>query len=249
MKAAILTDLTRCRGCQACALACRESNGLPASAEATRLDEGTWTFVEKVRGLNVRRQCMHCEDPACASVCPVGALHKTEAGPVVYDAAKCMGCRYCMLGCPFGVPTFEWNSPAPRVRKCLMCYETRLMVGRQPACTEACPAGATIFGDRDELVAEARRRIEAEPGRYVDRIYGLQEAGGTSVLYLSPVPFEELGFRNVRTDPYSKLTWEVLSKLPTIVSVGGVMMFGIYWIVNRRQEVADAEASSSAREE
>lgn len=241
MVPAILNDLTQCIGCEACALACKEVNGLPDRDRRDTLSADTWTAVEHRNGLHIRRMCMHCLEPACASVCPVAALHKTPEGPVVYDADRCIGCRYCMVGCPFGVPKYEWGKPVPKVRKCVMCFEARLKDGRQPACTEACPTGATIFGDRDELVREARRRIEAEPDRYVPRIYGLEEAGGTSVLYLSPVPFEELGFAtSLRNEPYPGLTWDILSKLPNVVSVGGVLLAGIWWITGRRETLAKA---------
>jgi formate dehydrogenase iron-sulfur subunit len=246
MNAAILTDLTKCIGCEACVLACKEANGLPREAPAPRLSHDALTVVETRGGVNVRRQCMHCLDPACVSVCPVSALRKTEMGPVTYDASRCLGCRYCMIACPFGVPAYEWHSPAPRVRKCTLCYDSRVKHGKQPACTEACPTGATIYGDRDALIAEAKRRIEAEPSRYVDRIYGLAEAGGTSVLYLSPVPFETLDFKNARTDPYPKLTWDVLSKLPNVVGIGGVMLFGVYWIIHRRNELANGHGEATA---
>ncbi len=236
MKPAILTDLTRCIGCEACVWACKEANDLPREDGAAGLSATTWTAIERHGGVNVRRQCMHCLDPACASVCPVKAFHKTPEGPVVYDESRCMGCRYCMIGCPFGVPRYEWTSPLPRVQKCQMCFQKRVSEGRQPACTEACPAGATIFGDREALLAEAHRRIAAEPDRYVDHVYGEHEAGGTSVLYLSAVPFEALGFAtDVSADPYPRLTWEILSQLPKVVSVGGALLFGIWWISGRKE--------------
>lgn len=235
MKVGILTDLTKCAGCEACVWACKEVNGLPTDDRGKALSGTTWTAIDRRAGVNIRRQCMHCEDPACASVCPVAAFQKTPQGPVVYLPERCMGCRYCMLGCPFNVPKYEWDSPLPLVRKCVLCYDKRVKDGKPPACTAACPTGATLFGERDALIREAQRRIEAEPGKYVDHVYGITEAGGTSVIYISGVPFDQLGFRvDVRDDPYPKLTWNILSKLPNVISVWGVGLFGIWWIVNRR---------------
>ena len=169
MKAAILTDTTKCIGCHECESACKKENHL--SSDVPRrwdLDDGlsarNWTsVVEGPAHAIVRKQCRHCLEPACASACPVGALHKTSAGPVIYDDNKCMGCRYCMMACPYGIPRYDWDQAVPYVRKCILCYSSRLSQGRQPACTEACPVKATIFGDRDELLAEAHRRIAGSP--------------------------------------------------------------------------------------
>lgn len=239
-KPAMLIDLTRCIGCEACVWACKESNDLPRETGVAKLSATTWSALERHQGVAVRRQCMHCLEPACASVCPVGALSRSPEGPVVYDAERCIGCRYCMVGCPFGVPKYEWSSNLPTVKKCQFCF-ARQAEGRQPACAEACPTGATLFGDRDELLKEAERRMEAEPGRYVPRIYGQHEAGGTSMLYLSSVPFEELGFKTeLATESYPGMSWEILSKLPNVVSVGGVLLAGIWWITGRRDTLEQA---------
>lgn len=235
MRFGILTDLTRCKGCQACVWACKEINELPREDGGAKLSATTWTTIEKHNGVSVRRHCMHCLDPACVSVCPVAALKKLANGPVVYDETRCIGCRYCMVACPFNMPKYEWQSALPRVRKCIMCFEKRVKEGRQPACTEACPTGATIFGDREGLLRQAQQRIQDQPERYVDRVYGDDEAGGTSVLYLSQLPFDQVGFRvGIQKQSYPRLTWDVLSKLPNVVSVGGVLMLGIWWIVGRR---------------
>ena len=237
----ILTDLTRCIGCGACALACKEINELPKE-EMDGLNATTWTVVEQQNGLNIRRQCMHCLDPTCVSVCPVAALQKTPEGPVIYDEDRCMGCRYCMFACPFQIPKYEWDETIPRVQKCIMCFETRVSKGESPACTQTCPTGATIFGEREALIHEAQHRLTNEPERYVDHIYGLEEAGGTSVIYLSSIFFAELGFPvDVEHKPYPRLTWEVLSKIPNIVSTGGALMLGIWWIANRRDKIARGE--------
>ena len=246
MRMGILTDLTKCIGCQACVWACKEINELPGDS-AKKLSSTTWTSIEQRHGVNIRRQCMHCLDTTCVSVCPVAALEKTKDGPVIYHEDRCMGCRYCVMACPFEIPKYEWGSVLPKVQKCIMCYDKRVALGEQPACTEACPTGATIFGDRDELLDIAKHRIEENPDLYVDHIYGMHEAGGTSVLYLSDVPFEKLGFQSAATDvAYPKLTWQVLSQIPNVVGIGGVLMFGIWWIINRRitlEKVRNGEAT------
>jgi formate dehydrogenase iron-sulfur subunit len=246
---AMLIDLTRCIGCEACVWACKETNGQPRETGVAKLSATTWSALERHQGVAVRRQCMHCLEPACASVCPVGALSKSAAGPVVYDASKCIGCRYCMVGCPFNVPKYEWSSNLPTVKKCLFCFQ-RQAEGLVPACAAACPTGATRFGDREALLQEAARRIAAEPQRYVARIYGQHEAGGTSMLYLSGVPFEELGFNTkLSTESYPGLSWDVLSKLPNVVSVGGVLLAGIWWITGRRDTLEKVRRGEITPEE
>lgn len=244
---AILLDSTRCVGCGACMLACREKNGLPESSEPD-LSATQFTVVRQARGkdgdVNYRRMCMHCQDPACASVCPVGALHKTVTGPVVYNADICLGCRYCIQACPFGVPRYEWTALAPRVRKCLFCAD-RLAQGKINACAEACQFGATVAGDRDELLREARSRLAAEPSKYVQKIYGEHEAGGTSVLMLSPVDFAAFGLpQNLPGEPLPLLTFRVLSKIPPLVGVGAAMLSGLWWLTARKEQVAQAEAGA-----
>ena len=247
MKVGLLIDTTKCIGCRGCTLACKEANGLPLDDGGKGLSATTWTTVEDKGGVHVRRQCMHCEDPACASVCPVGALHKTDEGPVVYDENKCIGCRYCMVACPFGIPRYEWSKAVPRVRKCILCHEQAVKHGKPTACASVCPTGATLFGERPALVKEAERRLQEEPSRYWQAIYGAREAGGTSVMYLAAVDFEKLGFKTtLQSAAYPQLTWSVLSRLPNVVSVAGVGLAGVWWLMNRREEVTAAEAASPA---
>lgn len=239
---ALLFDVTRCVGCHACAKACKESHGFPGTGEETDMDAVTYTVVlDKGNDRYLRRMCMHCADPSCASACPVGAFTKTELGPVVYDSSKCLGCRYCMVACPFSVPRYEWSKVAPTVRKCDGCIE-RQKEGRINACAEACPAEATLAGTREEMLSEARRRIAENPAAYYPQIYGEHEVGGTNVLVLSPVPFEQLGMRvNLGNEPLPDLTWAALAKIPKVVGMGCVGLSAIYWITHRRQEVESAE--------
>ncbi len=246
-KKAMLIDITMCVGCNSCQEACKKKNGL-AEGEEKSLSATAYTALNDYDGVFVRRMCQHCDQPTCASVCPVGAFTKLPEGPVLYDESKCIGCRYCMQACPFQVPRYEWQSTNPRVQKCRFCAD-RIVQGLQPACAEACPTGATKFGNRDDLVREAYERIKAEPGKYVDRVYGLEEVGGTSILYLTSVPFEQLGFKTeLQKSAMPMLTWNALSKIPSVVSVGGVLLYGIWWITNRRTEVQRLQKELAAQE-
>ncbi len=241
---ALLIDITRCVGCGACVAACCEANGLPVEDSAD-LGPYRYTVVRKARTrrgeVYYRRLCMHCLDPACASVCPVGALKKSPEGPVVYNASVCMGCRYCVQACPFEVPRYEWKSRAPKLGKCSFCAE-RLAKGQPTACAEVCPTGATLCGERDALLKEARARIAAEPGKYLPAIYGEREVGGTSVLYISHVPFRTLGLpENLPLEPLPSYTGRALSQIPPLVGSAGIVLAGLWWLTNRKQEVARAE--------
>jgi len=245
MTKAILYDSTQCVGCLQCQEACARQNGLPyddAIAEEQKASDHKFTVVEtSASGAYMRRMCMHCLDPACVSVCPVGALEKTKEGPVVYDEDKCMGCRYCMVACPFGVPKYEWGALLPRVKKCTMCVE-RQEDGLATACATACPTDATLFGEREELLEEARRRVRENPSDYVNHVFGEKEVGGTSVLLLSAVPFTDFGFKeSYPKDRLPDATYRVLSKIPDITGLGFVLLGGIWWITARREAVAHAE--------
>jgi len=245
---ALLIDISRCVGCGECSRACAAANNLPEE-EAHELSATHYTVLQSFNDGQtfVRRMCMHCEQPTCVSACLVGAFTKMDTGAVLYDESKCIGCRYCMQACPFEVPRYEWSSLTPRVQKCRMCYE-RVVAGEKTACADACPAEATMFGDRDELIAEARRRIDENPDQYVNYIYGLKEVGGTSVLYISNVPFEKLGFpMTVPKDPIPELSWRVLSQIPKYSVAAGVVLFGINWITQRRTEVARFEAEEKKK--
>jgi Fe-S-cluster-containing dehydrogenase component len=203
----LLYDSTLCIGCKACVAACKEAGNLPADTAGDRLydrpddlNSHTRNIIKLYRSGNesafVKRQCMHCLDPACVGACMIGALKKREHGIVSWDGTRCVGCRYCEVACPYGIPKFEWTTDEaiynPKIVKCELCRE-RLAVGKEPACTAACPRQAVIFGPRSELLREAKARIAAHPDTYIPRVYGEFQAGGTQVLYLSHVPFDKLG--------------------------------------------------------
>lgn len=244
MAKAILYDSTMCIGCRLCERACAEHHNLPyddATGAEERLSAHKLTAITTHGDRFMRRFCMNCLNPTCVSVCPVGALRKNALGPVTYDQSRCIGCRYCMFACPFQVPTYQWDSRLPVVKKCDMCADL-VAAGLATACAQVCPTGATKFGDRDELIVEARQRIAASPGQYYPRIYGLEEVGGTSMLLLAAVPFEQLGVRaGLPRAPLPLLTWQALSEIPNIVTVTGVLLGGVWWITHRREEVQAAE--------
>ncbi len=213
----MLYDSTLCIGCRACVRRCQEANDLPEAPTAgegmpTDLDCHTKNIIQRIengdRRAFMKRQCMHCVDPSCVSVCMMGALHKEGrakreiAGErvgsdiVLWDKWTCVGCRYCQIACPFNVPKFEWTSAFPHIVKCELCRHRAdpsrdgPLALANPACCEACPRGAVVYGERAQLLAEARGRLKAEPGRYQPRIYGEAEGGGTAVLYLAPAGFD-----------------------------------------------------------
>jgi len=222
-----LVDLTRCIGCRKCEQACNEVNHLPPPVRSfedptvlnklRRPDEKAYTVVNRyfpgtynkqneLVPTYVKIQCMHCQDPACASACIVGALTKAANGSVHYDVSKCIGCRYCMVACPFEIPAYEYHDPVtPRVMKCTFCYERISEQGGLPGCAAICPVEAITFGKRSTLLSLARQRIKENPAKYINQIYGEKEVGGTSWMYISGVPFEKLGFIDVPDTPTPKL--------------------------------------------
>jgi formate dehydrogenase iron-sulfur subunit len=252
MSRAVLVDLVRCMGCRGCQVACKSWNGNPCEdtqcegsyENPPSLSASTWTRVrfnevEEAGNMNwvfAKQQCMHCEHPACVSACPVQALHKLESGPVVYDAERCIGCRYCMVACPFHVPQVDFNDNLPVINKCKFCAD-RVDEGLEPACVKACPTGALTFGDREALLEDGRQRIAARPDKYVNYIYGEHEAGGTSWMYLSPVSFAAIGFPMLDANPVPKLSETVATfGTPTALATVGATLAGVYWITKRRMK-------------
>ncbi len=263
MSKAILIDTTKCIGCRACQVACKSWNDLKGG-KATFSE--TWSnprflssnqytrivFREisrsdgRLEWYFISRRCMHCLDPACVTACPVAALVKLPSGPVVYNDERCIGCRYCMMACPFQIPKFQWESAVPLVRKCTFCADRQAM-GLAPACSTTCPTGTLLFGERAELLTEAHRRLGLEPKKYYPQVYGEKIAGGTSKLYLTPLSFEELGLTQVgfRTDlgdaPQGLRGREWMSNVPLVaVAVGGLAV-GLYYFNHRRAAIEAKE--------
>lgn len=244
----MLYDNTICTGCKACMVACNEANGLPPD---TALSGGLWQMPT---GLNsktkniiecykepdgagfayVKKQCMHCLDPACVTGCPFGALKKNEWGAVTWESSRCIGCRYCEVACPFEVPKFEWDHWNPKIVKCEFCFDQRLKENQQPACTGVCPTGAVIFGKRVDLLAKAKGRITASPDKYFEkRVYGEHEAGGTQVLYLSSVAFEKIGLPKLGSTSLGHYATKVTSVIYKWLS-GPIVVAGILGAIIKR---------------
>jgi formate dehydrogenase iron-sulfur subunit len=247
---AMLYDTTLCIGCRACQNACREWNKTDVEQDASglydaplELSADTWTLIQLYEQGGehsfVKHQCMHCLHPACVSACPVQALQKTAEGPVTYDLNRCVGCRYCMTACPFSVPRFEWDEAIPVIAKCTFCVD-RLAAGDGPNCAEKCPTGALIWGRRGDLLAEAEGRLANSSGKYVNQIYGKDDGGGTSVLYLSHVSFDKLGFPELGTRPIPELN-DRLSPiiLPSLFVGVPLVLAGVRYMATRRQKAEE----------
>jgi formate dehydrogenase iron-sulfur subunit len=253
---AILIDVTKCTGCERCVDACKASHGLGPDIPARKLsDDGLssrrlCSLISLPGRRFAKKQCVHCLKPGCVDACPVGAIRKTSEGPVVYDPGRCMGCRYCMIACPLDIPRYEWEKPLPYMQKCDMCFERIREEGQQPACVEACPEKACLFGDRKRLLREAERRLARNPGVYVQHIYGQEELGGTSVLYISDTPLDALGWpENVGERTMHSYTWPVISKTPLLAATVGGFLIGTYAVIQRRMRLESQRADRENAEE
>lgn len=258
----VLTDLTLCIGCRRCEWACAEQNGLPHGdlkdcddqsvfAHMRRPDPERYTVVNRFDPLpgsdnptEVKVQCMHCERPACVSACIVGALEKDPRGPVTYDSWECIGCRYCMVACPFQIPAYEYHKQlTPKVMKCNLCFERTMTEGRRPACVEMCPPEALVYGKRSELIELAHRRIRENPDRYHDHVYGEHEVGGTSWMMIADRPVDQLGLPVLPDQAPPEIT-ETIQHGIFKGFTGPVMLFGLMSVLmkssgDKRKEKED----------
>ncbi len=251
----ILVDTTRCIGCRRCEKACAEANGLPVPdideltnksvlEKMRRTSDTQYTIINRYdteKGpIYVPKRCMHCNQPGCAAACLVKAMRKRPSGHVTWDA-NCIGCRLCMVSCPFDIPKFEYTKAMPRIQKCNLCYD-RYKKGGIPACVEVCPTQVLVFGTRRQILEEGKRRIAADPDKYVNHIYGEYEVGGTSHLYLSSVPFEQIGFRkDLGTVPYPEYSTGFLFAVPFIFVLWPIAMLGINRATKKDDESGHGE--------
>ncbi len=253
----VIVDLTRCVGCRSCEAACNKEQKLPQPAEPfddysvfdhthhgqkRRTDETRYTVVNKYELPEIdhplfrKIQCNHCNEPACLTSCFVNAYTKTPEGAVIYNPKVCVGCRTCMVACPFYIPAFRYSSAFhARVMKCIFCYDTRLKYGKPPACVEACPQEALTFGKRRELLNLAHHRIRENPGRYVDYVYGEHEVGGTSWMYLSGVDFDKVGMdMHLPKEPILKFVKDFLAIVPMILTIWPALFAGIHLLATKK---------------
>lgn len=248
--ASMLYDSVKCVGCRACQTACKHRSNLPPETDPQGtyemprdLSANTWTLIQLYQGENeasfVKHQCMHCIDPACVSVCPVGALQKLESGPVIYHGERCIGCRYCMAACPFGIPKSQWDKALPLIQKCDFCAD-RQANGEAPACGEVCPTGALIYGTRQQMLETAYARLEKD-SRYYPHVYGETEAGGTSMVYISDVIPDKIGFPKLSDQDLPALSWPYMKAVPAVIAVMVTLSTGIFLRTHRNENGAQKE--------
>ena len=282
----MLFDSTLCVGCKACVSKCKEVNGMPPVAMGDQM-QSDFALDLSPQTLNVikvykdgaaaqkdreqngfafeKRSCMHCVDPGCVSVCPVSSLTRDPlTGIVNYNPDVCIGCRTCMTGCPYNVPQYDYNNPIGQIHKCQMCNQKgveRISKGGMTGCAEACPTGATLFGSREALLAEAKRRIALKPGQvyqypmgdvrkparfqekvvpqYQSHVWGEKEAGGTNVMHLSAIPYDKLGMPPLGERSAASISEGVQSTIYSYMALPAMALGGLSWIVRRNTEVAN----------
>jgi len=252
MVKAILFDATKCVGCRGCQVACKRWNELEAEitemgatfTNPPDLSPHTWIYMNFMEDIAespedvriswefTRRSCMHCVDPACASVCPTQAITKLSEGPVTIDQDRCMGCKYCMQACPFDVPRFD--EEMGKVFKCTMCAD-RIGVDEPPSCVKSCVAGALSFGDRETMLATAKVQAAKTNGI----IYGEKEAAGTNVFYILPRPAAELGLRVPPMESAGAFWRSLLTKISAIGIAGAAAFVLLGFIISRRVELME----------
>ena len=286
----MLYDSTLCIGCKACVAKCKEVNGMPPTplGEETAWDAAHDLSAETLNVIKVysegkgdqkdaikdgyafeKRSCMHCVDPGCVSVCPVTAMRRDpKTGIVTHHPDACIGCRTCMVGCPYNVPQFDYDNPFGEIHKCQMCNQAgveRIDNGQMTGCAEVCPTGATLFGSRKALMEEAKRRMTLKPGEvynyprgdvrtpesyhekavpeYRDHIWGEKEAGGTNVLHISSIPFDQLGMPPLEERSYASISETVQHTLYSYMALPAIALAGLTYVVRRNTDDGEGDDS------
>lgn len=259
----VLVDMTRCVGCRSCEAACNKEQNLPApdlpfddysvfdqtfhhGTQKRRPTERAYTVVNRYEPegsdpVYRKIQCNHCNEPSCLTSCFVNAYKKTDEGAVTYDEHVCVGCRTCMVACPFHIPGYSYSKVInPVVKKCIFCYDTRISQGKPPACVDICPAQVMTFGKRKDLIRIAHARIKKTPGKYQPEVYGEHTVGGTSWLYISGVPFEELGFdTSLQKEPIINNVKGFLGMVPMVLAIWPALFTGIHLLATKGKDHHD----------
>lgn len=274
-----LFDSTLCVGCKLCVTACKQANEIPFDTPVREpfkdvsvdIGKGALNVIKayvdgkaevKDRETDgfafIKKSCMHCVDPSCVSVCPVKAMQKDPVtGIVTHHKDSCIGCRYCVASCPFGVPRFDYDNPIPAISKCQLCNHLQAK-GKIPACADVCPTGATLFGPVTALKEEARRRLALKPGtevrhdrrivgsgeptrpvasaKYLDHLYGDKEMGGTQMIMLSGVPFEKLGMPTLPERSYASVSETIQHTLYAGMIAPATALVGLVALVTRNKK-------------
>ncbi|WP_243357800.1 sulfate respiration complex iron-sulfur protein HmcB [Fundidesulfovibrio terrae] len=274
----VLFDASRCIGCRQCEIGCNKINSenitepwstlppkdpkvfedLKGMNAKARTDNTMYTIVNKFEPQALggktpvfkKAQCMHCKEPACASACFVNAFKKNPEGAVTYNGSVCVGCRYCMIACPWDVPAYDFDKLIPYVQKCHMCHP-HIKAGKTtvPGCVKACPMEALVWGKREDLIKEAWARIQAVPGKYLPHVYGETEMGGTNWMYISHVPFAQIGLReDLGTTAAPQLTSSALGLVPLVACLWPVLLGGIWQITKWKDKKAEDEKNTAVAE-
>ncbi len=269
----VLVDLTRCVGCRTCEAACNKEQKLPEPAlpfddysvfdeihhgnQKRRTTDKAYTIVNRYepegadKPLYRKIQCNHCNEPACLTSCFVAAYTKTPEGAVIYNKHVCVGCRNCMIACPFHIPAYTYHSVLnPVIKKCIFCYDTRLKEGRPPACVESCPQQVMTFGKRKDLMKIAHERIRKNPKKYIDHVYGEHEVGGTGWFYISSAPFAEAGFdETLPKEPIINNVKDFLAMVPVVLVVWPALFTGFHLLATKGKSHGHGDDHSNDKQE
>ena len=286
----MLYDSTLCVGCKACVASCKEINSRPPSHadldnpwdNSLDLSSETFNVIKVYREGTAetkdsvkdgfafeKRSCMHCVDPGCVTACPTTSMRRDpKTGIVSHHPESCIGCRNCMVACPYNVPQFDYDNLFGSINKCQMCNQPgveRINKGQMTGCAEACPTGATLFGTRKELLAEAKRRMALNPGdsynypvgdvgkpdtshekevpKYRKHIWGEKEAGGTNVMHIASVPFDKLGMPPLVERSPASISDTVQHTLYSYLALPAVVLAGLAFIAKRNVTADEGDKS------
>jgi formate dehydrogenase iron-sulfur subunit len=264
-----LIDTSKCIGCKACQSACLEWNNLreevgfnhgvyddpldltPESLTVMRFSEWINPETQNLEWLIRKDGCMHCEDPGCLKACPApGAIVQYSNGIVDFDHDKCIGCGYCIKGCPFNIPRL--SKVDNKAYKCTLCSD-RVAVGQGPACAKACPTQAIVFGTKDEMKAHAEARIKDLKSRGYSNagLYDPPGVGGTHVMYVLHHADKPEIYANLPKDPkISPIVevWKGVSKYVGMATIGAFAAVGfLHHLVSGANRVSPEDEENARR--